>query len=81
MPREAKPEDYGHADHGQLVPAIPAKGGTNDLSRWAAFGGTLERPAPPAPMRKFDLYGPIPGLPPLLGAVFRADGSIVRGEG
>lgn len=23
----------------------------NDLSRWKAFGGHLERPAPPAPIR------------------------------
>jgi hypothetical protein len=50
MAKETKPEAYGQADHGQLVPAIPAKGGSNDLSRWRAFGGTLERPAPPAPM-------------------------------
>lgn len=28
----------------------PIKGGYNDLSRWKAFGGTLDRPAPPAPI-------------------------------
>lgn len=35
---------------GALQPAVPAKGGHNDLSRWEAFGGQLKRPAPPAPM-------------------------------
>jgi hypothetical protein len=25
----------------------PSKGGSNDLSRWKQFGGTLDRPAPP----------------------------------
>jgi hypothetical protein len=26
------------------------KGGYNDLRRWKAFGGELERPAPPTPI-------------------------------
>lgn len=25
--------------------------GVNDLGRWKQFGGTLERPAPPAPLK------------------------------
>lgn len=29
---------------------IPFKGGWNDLSRWKQFGGTLDRPPPPAPI-------------------------------
>lgn len=29
---------------------IPYKGGHNDLGRWKQFGGTLDRPPPPAPM-------------------------------
>lgn len=33
-----------------LLPAIPAKQGHNDLSRWEAFGGALPRPASPAPI-------------------------------
>lgn len=37
----------------EIVPdAVPHKGGHNDLSRWKKFGGTLERPAPPAPITK-----------------------------
>lgn len=28
------------------------KAGRNDLSRWKAFGGTLDRPPPPAPMQR-----------------------------
>lgn len=28
------------------------KAGQNDLSRWRRWGGTLDRPSPPAPMRK-----------------------------
>ena len=35
---------------GDLLPAVPAKGGHNDLSRWRAFGGTLDRPSPPGRM-------------------------------
>jgi hypothetical protein len=35
-----------------LEPAIPHKGGYNDLSRWKQFGGGLERPAPPAPIER-----------------------------
>lgn len=35
-----------------LEPAVPHKGGHNDLSRWRQFGGTLDRPAPPAPTPK-----------------------------
>ena len=34
------------------------KGGRNDLSRWAAFGGKLERPAPPLPLQPYQ--GPWP---------------------
>jgi hypothetical protein len=30
----------------------PVKGGRNDLRRWRAFGGTLERPAAPARMTR-----------------------------
>lgn len=29
---------------------IPFKGGWNDLRRWKSFGGTLDRPPPPAPI-------------------------------
>jgi hypothetical protein len=42
----------GERDIGQLIPAIPAKGGQNDLSQWKAFGGSRERPDPPAPIIK-----------------------------
>lgn len=34
-----------------FVPAQRRKCGVNDLSRWKQYGGHLERPAPPAPMK------------------------------
>lgn len=36
-----------------LLIAAPRRGrgcGVNDLRRWEAFGGTLKRPPPPAPI-------------------------------
>lgn len=49
-PRYGTKRDGKPTDIGQLTPATPAKGGHNDLSRWAAFGGALQRPTPPAPI-------------------------------
>lgn len=39
------------APHG-FDQAVPHKGGRNDLSRWKQFGGDLDRPAAPGPMRR-----------------------------
>lgn len=37
----------------EIEPSVPHKGGHNAaLERWKQFGGTLERPAPPAPIHK-----------------------------
>ncbi len=52
----AKGELLTAPDHGQLGQSSIAKGGHNDLSRWAAFGGKWVRPPPPAPIiRGIDL--------------------------
>lgn len=62
-----------------LTEGYVVKGGTNDLSRWEQFGGTLKRPPPPAPMnvretaRRNGLWtlppvtAPMPPVRPTLG--------------